>query len=139
MPVRKSRRPVIDSPRAAWPTCHDLCLMHWSLAIAALALLAVASLSRRLSGAPVTPAMLFVAIGLVVGPEVLGGVDLASTGSIVRTLAEATLALVLFCDASRIDLGALRAGVGLPARFSASVFHSPSRSGRSARAWSLAS
>ena len=90
--------------------------MHWSLAIAALALLAVASVSRRLSGTPVTPTMLFVAIGLVVGPQVLGGVDLASTGSVVRTLAEATLALVLFCDASRIDLGALRAGVGLPAR-----------------------
>ena len=91
-------------------------LMQWSLAIAALALLAVASVSRRLSGAPVTPAMLFVAIGLVVGPEVLGGVELESAGSVVRTLAEATLALVLFCDASRIDLGALRAGVDLPVR-----------------------
>jgi NhaP-type Na+/H+ or K+/H+ antiporter len=34
----------------------------------------------------------------------------------VRTLAEATLALVLFSDASRIDLGALRRTVGVPVR-----------------------
>ena len=31
-------------------------------------------------------------------------------------MAEATLALVLFCDASRIDLGQLRREVGVPVR-----------------------
>src|SRR4051794_2018030 len=90
--------------------------MEWTLALVAMALLAVASVSRRLAGTPVTPAMLFVAYGLLVGPRVLGGIDVASTGSTVRALAEATLALVLFCDASRIDLGHLRRGVGVPAR-----------------------
>ena len=80
--------------------------MEWSLAIVALALLGVAAVSRRLSGTPVTPAMVFVAVGLLVGPKVLGGIDLESTSATVRTLAEATLALVLFCDASRIDLRA---------------------------------
>ena len=49
--------------------------------------------------------MLFVAFGLLVGPKVLDGIDLRSAGSTVRALAEATLALVLFCDAPRIDLG----------------------------------
>ena len=34
----------------------------------------------------------------------------------MRVLAEATLALVLFADASRIDLGALRRTVGVPVR-----------------------
>ena len=34
----------------------------------------------------------------------------------MRALAEATLALVLFCDASRIDLGRLRREVGVPLR-----------------------
>ena len=34
----------------------------------------------------------------------------------MRSLAEATLALVLFCDASRVDLGQLRREVGLPVR-----------------------
>ena len=60
--------------------------------------------------------MLFVAVGLLVGPEVLDGIDLSSTSSIVRTLAEATLALVLFCDASRIDLRQLRPDVAVPLR-----------------------
>ena len=90
--------------------------MEWALAIVALALLGVAAISRRLSGTPVTPAMVFVAFGLLVGPEVLDGIDLASSSATVRALAEATLALVLFCDASRIDLGALRREVGVPVR-----------------------
>jgi len=90
--------------------------MEWSLAILALTLLGVGAVSRRLSGTPVTPAMVFVAVGLLVGPQVLGEIELASSGGTVRTLAEATLALVLFCDASRIDLGRLRREVGLPGR-----------------------
>ena len=90
--------------------------MQWSLAIAALALLAVASVSRRLSGAPVTPAMLFVAIGLVVGPEVLGGVELESAGSVVRTLAEATLAWSCSRTPRGSTCGALRQEVDLPVR-----------------------
>jgi NhaP-type Na+/H+ or K+/H+ antiporter len=53
---------------------------------------------------------------VLVGPHVLDGIDLTSTGSEVRTLAEATLALVLFSDASRIDLGQLRKSVGVPSR-----------------------
>ena len=90
--------------------------MEWALALVALALLGVAAVSRRLSGTPVTPAMLFVAYGLVVGTQLLGGIDVESTSSTVRTLAEATLALVLFCDASRIDLDHLRSEVSVPAR-----------------------
>jgi NhaP-type Na+/H+ or K+/H+ antiporter len=90
--------------------------MEWTLAIVSLALLGVAAISRRLTGTPVTPAMMFVAIGLLVGPQVLDGIDLESTNSTVRTLAEATLALVLFSDASRIDLRQLRPNVGVPLR-----------------------
>src|SRR4051812_30093225 len=90
--------------------------MEWSLAIVAVTLLGVAALSGRLSGTLVTPAMVFVLVGLLVGPKVLGGIDLESSSGTVRTLAEATLALVLFCDASRIDLRRLRAEVGVPVR-----------------------
>ena len=90
--------------------------MEWALAIVALTLLGVAAISRLLSGTPVTAAMVFVAVGLVVGPEVLGEIDVDSSSAAVRTLAEATLALVLFCDASRIDLGQLRREVGVPLR-----------------------
>ena len=90
--------------------------MEWALAVVALSLLAVAAISRRLSGTPVTPVMVFVAIGLLVGPQVLGAIDIESTSSTVRTLAEATLALVLFSDASRINLRQLRPDVGVPLR-----------------------
>lgn len=44
--------------------------MSWALVWLASAVLAVAAVSRRLSGTPVTPAMLFVLIGVLVGPEV---------------------------------------------------------------------
>ena len=90
--------------------------MDWALAIVALTLLGVGAVSGRLSGTPVTPAILFVVVGLLVGPEVLGEIDLESSSGTVRALAEATLALVLFCDASRIDLGLLRREVGVPVR-----------------------
>jgi sodium/hydrogen antiporter len=90
--------------------------MEWALAIVALTLLGVAAISRRLYGTPVTPVMVFVAVGLLVGPKVLGGIDVESSNATVRTLAEATLALVLFSDASRIDFGLLRREVGVPLR-----------------------
>ena len=90
--------------------------MQWTLALVSLGVLGVAAISRRLSGTPITPAMLFVAFGLLAGPHVLGGIDLESTGGAVRTLAEATLTLVLFCDAARIDMRQLRRDIGLPLR-----------------------
>ncbi len=90
--------------------------MEWSLAIIALTVLAVASVSGRIAGTPLTPAILFVAIGVLVGPRVLGEVDLSSSGSTVRALAEATLALVLFSDASRINLRELRRDANVPGR-----------------------
>lgn len=97
--------------------------MTWTLAIVAATILGVTACSRFLTGTPVTPTMIFVAVGVLVGPLVLGEVDLSSSGSPVRTLAEATLALVLFSDASRVDLRELRRersfplrllGIGLP-------------------------
>jgi sodium/hydrogen antiporter len=90
--------------------------MEWALVIVSLALLGVAAVSRRLVGTPITPAILFVGVGLLVGPKALAGIDLSSTDSAVRVLAEATLGMVLFCDASRVDLGQLRRAVGVPVR-----------------------
>jgi NhaP-type Na+/H+ or K+/H+ antiporter len=90
--------------------------MNWALAIVALTLLGVAAVSRRLTGTPVTPEMVFVAVGLLVGPELLGAIDIRGSSATVRALAEATLALVLFCDASRIDLKHLRTEIAVPVR-----------------------
>ena len=60
--------------------------------------------------------MVFTAAGLVVGVEALGLIDPAAEGFEVEALAEATLAVVLFSDASRIDLDALRRSLGIPSR-----------------------
>ena len=90
--------------------------MHWQLAAVALILLGFAAISGRIDGTSLTGPMVFTAAGLVVGVEALGFVDPAATGIEVKTLAEATLAVVLFSDASRIDLTALRRTLGIPAR-----------------------
>ena len=90
--------------------------MEWTLATIALAVLGVAAVSGRLSGGPVTATMLFVGVGILAGPRILDTVDVPSYGAVVRTLAEGTLTLVLFADASRINMPALRRGYGLPVR-----------------------
>jgi hypothetical protein len=64
----------------------------------------------------VTAPMVFTAAGLVVGVNALGLIDPSATGLRVKDLAEATLTVVLFSDASRIDLRALRGTLGVPAR-----------------------
>jgi sodium/hydrogen antiporter len=90
--------------------------MKWELAIVAATVLAVAAVSRRLSGTSVTPAMVFVMVGVLVGPLVIDEVTAAPTGEGVRTLAEATLAVVLFGDASRIKPRVLRREYAVPLR-----------------------
>ena len=90
--------------------------VHWALAVIALTLLAFAAISGRIAGTPITARD-----GLYCGrfsrrrrnararrPE--------AVGKAVKLLAEATLALVLFGDASRINLAALREEVSIPAR-----------------------
>jgi NhaP-type Na+/H+ or K+/H+ antiporter len=95
--------------------------MKWELPIVAAALLAVAGVSRRLTGTSFTPAMAFVLIGLLVGPLVIDQVTPAPASATVRTLAEATLAVVLFADASRIKLHLLRQEYAVPLRLLAIV------------------
>ena len=90
--------------------------MNSGLAIVGLTLLLVAAVSRRLSGTPVTPAMVVTAIGVLVGPLVLDDLAVRPTSATVRTLAEATLAVVLFSDSSRVDLRALRREASMPVR-----------------------
>jgi len=90
--------------------------VNWELATVGAALLLVAGVSRRLTNTPFTPAMAFVLIGLLVGPLVFGEVTLAPASATVRTLAEATLAVVLFADASRINLRLLRDEYAVPLR-----------------------
>ena len=90
--------------------------VHWELVVVAVILLGFAAISRRIDGTPITAPLVFTAAGLLVGADALGLVDAEATGEEVKLLAEATLTVVLFSDASRIDLGALRRTLGIPVR-----------------------
>ena len=90
--------------------------MNTGLVIVGLTLLLVAAVSRPLSSTPITPAMVVVAVGVLVGPLVLDDLTVPPTSETVRTLAEATLAVVLFSDSSRVNLRALRREASVPVR-----------------------
>src|SRR5688500_223543 len=72
--------------------------------------------SRRLEGTILTAPIVFVAAGMVLGPAGLGVVEFGLDDHTVLLLGEIALALVLFTDAARIDLSALRQNQGLPLR-----------------------
>ncbi len=83
----------------------------WELAAIALALVAFSAMSGRLGRSVVTPAMFFTATGLVAGP-VLGLLDLPIGSETIKLVAETTLTLVLFADASRIAGAGAAPGAG---------------------------
>jgi sodium/hydrogen antiporter len=87
----------------------------WELATIALLLVTFSAISGRLERSVVTPAIFFTSAGLLAGP-VLGLIDLSIGGHPVKLLAEATLTLVLFADASRISFPALRSEFAVPVR-----------------------
>ena len=84
--------------------------------VAALALLAYALLSRRLDRWWISMPAAMVVLGLIAGPLGFGLVGEAAQSDVVRTTAELTLALMLFHDAVRIDLRALRGDYMVPLR-----------------------
>ena len=82
--------------------------------VGAGALFLVAVVSGRLERAWLTEPLLATALGLLAGMLVTGSVDVESP--LILTVLELTLALVLFSDASRIDVTRLRAGYNWPLR-----------------------
>ncbi|GAB3488486.1 cation:proton antiporter [Amycolatopsis cihanbeyliensis] len=85
------------------------------LVLAAL-LLGYGLVSGRLHGTAITAPMVFVTAGLVLGQGGLGWLSGTAGEGAVRVLAEATLVLVLFTDAVRIDLPTLRREYHFPLR-----------------------
>ncbi len=88
---------------------------HSQLIILAAVALTFGLFSRRLEATLLTPPMLFVGLGMLFASEGLGWLNLGTT-ELVDRLAEVTLILVLFTDASRIDVRALSQEKGLPIR-----------------------
>jgi sodium/hydrogen antiporter len=90
--------------------------VEWALPVIASTALAFAAVSRRLDGTSVTAPMIFTAAGLVFGAKAAGLVEPSVNGATVKLLASATLAVVLFADAARINLRALSEAYRLPAK-----------------------
>lgn len=90
--------------------------MEELILLAALLLFGYGLISRRTSYWPVSGPMIFVMAGVLVSPLGFGLVDLNMDSEAVRVIAEITLVLILFCDASALDLKALRREYRIPAR-----------------------
>jgi NhaP-type Na+/H+ or K+/H+ antiporter len=72
--------------------------------------------SRRLEGTILTAPIVFVAAGMVLGPAGFGLVEFGLDDHTVLLLGEIALAILLFTDAARTNLSALRQNQGLPLR-----------------------
>jgi len=79
-------------------------------------ILLYALVSKRLGRWWISMPMAMIALGLIMGADGLGLIAENPTSESVKLAAELTLALMLFHDAVRIDLRALRRGYRLPLR-----------------------
>src|SRR5580692_9128433 len=86
------------------------------LAIVAALVFAWGTLSARLERFDVTAPITFVLAGLVLTHGPLAVLSVTPAPELVKGLAEATLVLVLFSDASRVGLRELKADAGLYGR-----------------------
>lgn len=90
--------------------------MYENLAILAAAILVYSSVAGAVERTWISGPIVFTCFGLLLGPV---GLDLLSwemDRETIRSLAEVTLALVLFTDAASADMGVLKKTARLPAR-----------------------
>lgn len=85
-------------------------------ALFAALLLAYALVSRSLGARSVTPQLVAVGVGLVVGSVTTGATVPPVTVEGLRLVGEVALVLCLFTDASRIDIRSIRGSANVPAR-----------------------
>ena len=86
------------------------------LAIIAALIFGWGALSARLERFDVTAPIIFVLAGLLLAHGPLAVLGVAPSNAVIKELAEFTLALVLFSDASRVGLHELRVDAGLYVR-----------------------
>jgi len=87
-----------------------------TFAIVAFFILGFGLISGYLEKTVITPPMVFVTFGLFLSPQGLGLINLDPDSEGIRLIAELTLILVLFTDASRINLQRLEREFTLPLR-----------------------
>lgn len=89
---------------------------HPVIVFAALMIFSFGLVSKLADRSPVTAPMVFVAMGILVGPLALDFFHMEVSGGVVHVLTEVTLILVLFIDASAINLKQLIADRAIPVR-----------------------
>ena len=72
--------------------------------------------SRPLDRRGITSALFFTAVGFVVGASALDWLDVSVESAVAERVTEIALVLLLFSDAARLDLRALRRELGWPVR-----------------------
>jgi NhaP-type Na+/H+ or K+/H+ antiporter len=87
-----------------------------TLVVAAACIALWALTARRLASWNISSAIAMVVLGVVVTNPPLDLIDLSPNSESVQLITELALALVLFSDASRVNLRELRADPGLPTR-----------------------
>ena len=90
--------------------------MYGTLAVLAVFAFVYSVVASRLERTPVSGPVVFLAFGILAGPHVLGLLDLRVGGEGLRTVAELTLALVLFTGSANADLATLRRTFRIPQR-----------------------
>jgi NhaP-type Na+/H+ or K+/H+ antiporter len=90
--------------------------MYQDLAVLGAFVFLYSIVDQRLEHTSISGAIVFTAFGLAFGPLGLGLLTLEVGAEGLRTLAEVTLALVLFTDAANADLGVLKKSVRVPRR-----------------------
>ena len=90
--------------------------MYQDLAILALFILVYSSVAGRVERTWVSGPIVFTIFGLLIGPVGLDLISFKADKEALSTLAELTLAMVLFTDAAGADMGVLRKAKALPIR-----------------------
>lgn len=90
--------------------------MYQNVAILAAFLLIYSAVAGRVERSWLSGPIVFTAAGLLLGPFGLGFVRLNLSTEGLRTLAELTLAMVLFTDAANADFDIVRRNIGVPER-----------------------
>ena len=115
MLVRDEIARVFQPALAEAPEAFDEHTLVLYLGAVGLVILASGLVSGFVARGPLSQVLVFVALGVAVGPGGLGVIDLGIESAAVRVLATVSLVLVLFTDAIKINLGQLKANWLLPA------------------------
>ena len=89
---------------------------YQTLTVFAAFLFVYSLIASRLERMTVNGAFVYVVVGMLLGPEGLGLIDLNVDGEGIKRVAEFTLALCLFTDSSNANLSVLRRIEAIPIR-----------------------